>query len=47
MNAVMDVMKDDMMSLPAEVSAKISKDRMTECADKIMDKMSKRYKNKK
>ena len=47
MNAVMDVMKDDMMSLPAEVSATISKDKMTECADKIMDKMSKSYKNKK
>merc|ERR1719312_562004 len=47
MNAVMDVMKDDMMSLPAEVSATISTDKMTECADKIMDKMSKRYKNKK
>merc|ERR1712025_1074552 len=43
MNAVMN---EDMMSLPTEVSAKISKDKMTECADKIMDKMTKRYKNK-
>merc|ERR1712098_170662 len=40
-------MKADMMSLPVEVSAKISKDKMTECADKIMEKMSKHYKNKK
>merc|ERR1712142_1109050 len=47
MSAVMDVMKEDMMSLPTEVSDKISKDKMTECADKIMDKMSKRHKNKK
>merc|ERR1711942_483870 len=47
MKAVMDVMKEDMMSLPTEVSDKISKEKMTECADKIMDKMSNRYKNKK
>merc|ERR1711892_820895 len=42
--AVDAVMKADLMTLPAEVSAKLSDEKVDACADKMVSKMSQRHK---
>merc|ERR1719369_990914 len=42
--AIEDVMTDDLMTLPRDVSAKLSEDKVAECADKIVTKMAKKHK---
>merc|ERR1712128_146734 len=41
--AVEDVMTADLMTLPADVSAELSEDKVGSCADKMVSKMSKKH----
>merc|ERR1712128_74891 len=41
--AVEDVMTADLMTLPTDVSAKLSEDKIGSCADKMVSKMSKKH----
>merc|ERR1711970_1086427 len=42
--AIEDVMTADLMTLPGDVSAKLSEDKVAECADKMVTKMEKKHK---
>jgi len=42
--AIEDVMAADLMTLPMDVSAKLSEDKVAECADKMVTKMAKKHK---
>merc|ERR1711970_1702358 len=42
--AIEDVMTADLMTLPRDVSAKLSEDKVAECADKMVTKMAKKHK---
>merc|ERR1719244_2510386 len=42
--AIEDVMAADLMTLPRDVSAKLSEDKVAECADKMVTKMAKKHK---
>ena len=42
--AVEDVMTSDLMTLPTEVSANLSEEKVGACAEKIVNKMSQRNK---
>merc|ERR1739844_240336 len=41
--AIEDVMTADLMTLPGDVSAKLSEDKVAECADKMVTKMAKKW----